>query len=253
MKNSQEGFIVPLLLAIIAILAIGGGTYFYLSNKAEIGSAPVANSPANTESASSSAAALPTTSPDKNVVSTTITASYIAPFEKELTRCQSLYGKASFCDISTGYINAIKNCLQFKGKENEDRLKTCLFAYLIPSTIPSNFVDNSSTLSTFTEVNNDTGSYDLICSPQNAELSAKDYINKNYILLYTYPTSTEYSKYSGYSDCYTDLQKERVHLCKDINTSKYVSCVNGINKYGGYVFPNKEMMAAINSLDNLLK
>ncbi|MFA6340682.1 MAG: hypothetical protein WCX27_00370 [Candidatus Paceibacterota bacterium] len=30
MKNSQKGFIAPLLIAIIAILVVGGGTYIYI-------------------------------------------------------------------------------------------------------------------------------------------------------------------------------------------------------------------------------
>ena len=35
MKNSQKGFIVPMLLGIIALLIIGGGVYVYESNKTE--------------------------------------------------------------------------------------------------------------------------------------------------------------------------------------------------------------------------
>ena len=33
MKNSQKGFVVPLLIAIIAVLVIGGGVYVYEKNK----------------------------------------------------------------------------------------------------------------------------------------------------------------------------------------------------------------------------
>src|ERR1035437_6044988 len=33
MKNQQRGFIVPLLLAIIAVLLVGGGIYVYTQNK----------------------------------------------------------------------------------------------------------------------------------------------------------------------------------------------------------------------------
>lgn len=36
MKNSQKGFVVPLLIAIIAVLAIGGGVYVYENKKAEV-------------------------------------------------------------------------------------------------------------------------------------------------------------------------------------------------------------------------
>ncbi len=36
MKNKQEGFIVPLLIAIIAVLVIGGVVYIYNNKKAEI-------------------------------------------------------------------------------------------------------------------------------------------------------------------------------------------------------------------------
>ena len=36
MKNSQKGFIVPLLLAIIAILVVGVGVYIYSSKKAQV-------------------------------------------------------------------------------------------------------------------------------------------------------------------------------------------------------------------------
>ncbi len=35
MKNSQKGFLVPLLLVIIAVLVIGGGIYIYNNKKAE--------------------------------------------------------------------------------------------------------------------------------------------------------------------------------------------------------------------------
>ena len=35
MKNSQKGFIVPMLLGIIALLIIGGGVYVYESKKTE--------------------------------------------------------------------------------------------------------------------------------------------------------------------------------------------------------------------------
>lgn len=36
MKNLQKGFIVPLILAIIAILIVGGGAYVYLNKKTQI-------------------------------------------------------------------------------------------------------------------------------------------------------------------------------------------------------------------------
>ena len=35
MKNKQKGFVVPLLIAIIALLIIGGGVYIYENKKAE--------------------------------------------------------------------------------------------------------------------------------------------------------------------------------------------------------------------------
>lgn len=35
MKNSQKGFIVPVLLVVIALLVVGGGVYFYESKKTE--------------------------------------------------------------------------------------------------------------------------------------------------------------------------------------------------------------------------
>ena len=38
MKNSQKGFVVPLLIAIIALLAIGSGVYYYSKNKQTAGS-----------------------------------------------------------------------------------------------------------------------------------------------------------------------------------------------------------------------
>lgn len=41
MKNSQKGFIVPLLIAIIAVLVIGGGIYIYNNKKAEAPVLPI--------------------------------------------------------------------------------------------------------------------------------------------------------------------------------------------------------------------
>ena len=61
MKNSQKGFIVPLLLVIIAVLVVGGGVYVYENKKAEVPAVvdtgtqqtntqtpPVINTPTNT-------------------------------------------------------------------------------------------------------------------------------------------------------------------------------------------------------------
>ena len=39
MKNTQKGFIVPLLIVIIAVLVIGGGVYVYTKNSNPIQSA----------------------------------------------------------------------------------------------------------------------------------------------------------------------------------------------------------------------
>ena len=36
MKNSQQGFIVPVLLVIIALLVVGGGVYVYKNKKVEV-------------------------------------------------------------------------------------------------------------------------------------------------------------------------------------------------------------------------
>ena len=36
MENSQKGFVVPLLIAIIAVLVIGGGVYIYENKKTEV-------------------------------------------------------------------------------------------------------------------------------------------------------------------------------------------------------------------------
>lgn len=41
MKNSRKGFIVPVLLAIIGLLVIGGGVYIYQDKKAEAPVSPV--------------------------------------------------------------------------------------------------------------------------------------------------------------------------------------------------------------------
>jgi len=41
MKNQNEGFIVPILLGIIALLVIGGGVYMYENKKADVPIAPV--------------------------------------------------------------------------------------------------------------------------------------------------------------------------------------------------------------------
>ena len=40
MKNSQKGFIAPLVLVIISMLVIGGGAYFYTKNKTQITTEP---------------------------------------------------------------------------------------------------------------------------------------------------------------------------------------------------------------------
>ncbi|HAO64372.1 TPA: hypothetical protein DCQ44_00115 [Candidatus Taylorbacteria bacterium] len=65
MKNSQKGFIAPLLIAIIALLAIGGGVYVYENKKAE---APVVinnvkTPPVITPSSTSTPAPTPTPTP----------------------------------------------------------------------------------------------------------------------------------------------------------------------------------------------
>ncbi|GEM_PF-2515064 len=59
MKNSQKGFVVPLLIAIIAVLAIGGGIYIYENTKTEISTptsapGPVVSAPSPAVSASCS-------------------------------------------------------------------------------------------------------------------------------------------------------------------------------------------------------
>jgi hypothetical protein len=41
MKNQQKGFIVPLLIAIVALLAVGGGVYVYENNKVEAPIVPI--------------------------------------------------------------------------------------------------------------------------------------------------------------------------------------------------------------------
>lgn len=50
MKNTQKGFIVPLLLLIVAVLLVGGGAYFYTQTKQTnpqvIGNLPIATSTA---------------------------------------------------------------------------------------------------------------------------------------------------------------------------------------------------------------
>ncbi len=45
MKNLQKGFIVPVLLAVIALLVVGGGVYVYKSKKTEAPTPPVSVSP----------------------------------------------------------------------------------------------------------------------------------------------------------------------------------------------------------------
>jgi hypothetical protein len=35
MKNKQKGFAIPIIIAIVALLALGGGAYVYISNKAK--------------------------------------------------------------------------------------------------------------------------------------------------------------------------------------------------------------------------
>jgi len=40
MKNLQKGFAVPIIIAIIALLVLGGGSYIYVNNKAEAPNVP---------------------------------------------------------------------------------------------------------------------------------------------------------------------------------------------------------------------
>ncbi len=35
MKNNQKGFVIPIIIAIVALLVVGGGTYIYTRNKVE--------------------------------------------------------------------------------------------------------------------------------------------------------------------------------------------------------------------------
>ncbi len=51
MKNTQKGFVVPLIIAVIVILAIGGGLY-YQSHKKSVGSVVISNVPAPTDNSS---------------------------------------------------------------------------------------------------------------------------------------------------------------------------------------------------------
>ena len=52
MKNLQKGFVVPLLLGIIALLVIGGGVYIYQNKKAEVPSTNT-NTEVNSENVTS--------------------------------------------------------------------------------------------------------------------------------------------------------------------------------------------------------
>lgn len=62
MKNTQNGFIIPLLIAIVAIVLVGGGSYALIKNKATVNAtstAAVGTSSSTTESPTTSASTAP--------------------------------------------------------------------------------------------------------------------------------------------------------------------------------------------------
>jgi len=80
MKNSQKGFIVPLLLAIIAVLVVGGGVYIYNNKKAEVpaivdtGTQPVNQNPQQTNNQTPPTNTLPPSNPITNTGVSTVQA-----------------------------------------------------------------------------------------------------------------------------------------------------------------------------------
>ena len=52
MKNRQKGFMIPLIITIIALLAIGGGIYFYFNNTKDTNIIDNTEVPINTSTSS---------------------------------------------------------------------------------------------------------------------------------------------------------------------------------------------------------
>lgn len=59
MKNSKQGFVILIIIAIAALLAVGGGAYIYTNNKVE--------APANAPDIVSNATTTPTNSTGTNI------------------------------------------------------------------------------------------------------------------------------------------------------------------------------------------
>src|SRR3989338_1463750 len=78
MKNSQKGFVLPIFLAIIALLVIGGGVYVYENKKAEVpvivdtGTQPPNQNQQKTNTQTTSPLPTPNPSPSSNLKQTLV-------------------------------------------------------------------------------------------------------------------------------------------------------------------------------------
>lgn len=112
MKKTQKGFAVPLIIAIIAVLAIGGGVYFYVQNKKQSNNNKTGSIPAKIGECS------------KTKVS-------------EIgTRLEGIAGSGSFIKYTNGIIQVSYNAV--KGIEDSlvgDIVNLCLLS--IPTNCPS--------------------------------------------------------------------------------------------------------------------
>jgi hypothetical protein len=97
MKNKQKGFVIPLIIAIIAILGIGGGVYVYTNKK--VVTPPVTNVP---EVVSTTPAPIIKDEP-KTVATTTTTAQKTNPIVQVSNTANILTPSQTFIELQTKF------------------------------------------------------------------------------------------------------------------------------------------------------